>query len=66
MTDLSRLRAAARELIDKASSPESPACLSDDVERALPDPITLTSVYKAVRFSDTRINIVNRLNTRRS
>lgn len=66
MTDVPQLRAAAQELVDKASNPESPACLSDDVETALADSVTLTSVYDTIRLSDTRINTVYRPDTRRS
>lgn len=65
MADVQKLRAAAKELVDKASNSESPACLSDDVESALTDSVTLTSVYNTIRLSDTRINTVDRLSIKR-
>ena len=66
MADLPQLRAAAQELVDKVSNPESHSCLSDDVESVLTDSVTLNSVYNTIRLSDTRIDTVDKPNTRRS
>lgn len=59
MTEVPQLRAAAKELVEGASNPESPAYLSDDVENGLTDSASLTSVYDTIRLSDTRMNTVD-------
>lgn len=59
MTDVPQLRAAAQELVERASNIEAPTYLSDDVENGLADPITLTSLYDTIRLSDTRIDSVD-------
>lgn len=59
MTDVPQLRAAAQELVERASNPESPAYLSDDVENGLTDSASLTSVYNTIRLSDSRMSTVD-------